>query len=1203
MKLKSIMLTVCALLLIPPIVSAQFPSSFDLRDVGGNNYVTGIRHQTGGTCWTHGAYAAVESNLLINGNWIYASVMEEPDLDEYHLDWWNGFNQYYNQDTDPPDGGGLTVHQGGDYLVTSAYLSRGEGTVLNEKGQSYESPPDRFSSDYKLFYVRDIEFLEAGADLSDIDIIKQRLMNHGALATAIAWDGQFLTNYVFYQPPSNTMDPTHAVAIIGWDDDKLTQAPDKGAWLCKNSWGETWGFDGYFWISYYDKHAGQHPEMGAVSFLNTESLQYDHIYYYDYHGWRTTKTDCSEAFNAFTADDDEALAAVSFFTATNDVTYTIKVFGRYEGGELLDELSSTLGYASYRGFHTIDLDTPVELKAGDSFYIYLHLSHGGQPLDHTSEVNILLGAKARVLVESSAEAGQSYYREGGTWYDLYSLDNTANFCIKGLTKVDSDGDGVNDIVDNCPGIQNPNQTDSDGDLIGDMCDACPFDPLNDLDKDGFCGDVDNCPTFYNADQADDDNDDVGNVCDNCPDLYNPEQLDSDNDGLGNLCDPCPYDTDNDSDGDGFCADDDNCPGLYNPDQDDDDNDDIGNLCDICPDDYDPDQIDSDNDGIGDVCDECPLDPDNDIDGDLVCANDDNCPDEYNPDQSDIDEDGIGDACEPNHVAFTKPGINDLNVGSSTAIDVTFDVDMDETTIDATTMVVNGSYSGRHNGTVVYDAINRTATFNTGESFRPGEKINVSLTREINSSYGKPLLRSFDWSFTIITGSAPATFTSARVTCATPASPAAAYAADFDGDGDLDLVSANNGGNNITVMLNAGGTFDDDSSYAAGDAPLDVTGADFNGDGHVDIATCNYGSNQISIFINKGDGTFEAADNWDCGSDPTALVSADLDGDGDIDLASTDSYIGLVNVYLNRGAGSFRDGLPLLSGEETLDICAGDFNGDGAIDLAAANQFDNSIAIWHNKGDGSYYGAIKYAVDNYPTAIDAADLDRDGDLDLAITRVTSKDVYIMLNNGHGVFEYSATYPVLRRPTAVVCADFDGDHNLDLAVPSFHSTDQLSLLFNNGDATFVPAVYHPVGNRPYSVAAGDLDGDGNLDLISADWDGGTLSILFNDDTQTDLADETRDILPDEFTLEQNRPNPFNPNTEIIFSLPVRSDIRVEIFNVMGQRVKTLAAGSYPAGNHSLTWNGRDESGQDVASGVYFYNLKSGEFSRTRKMVLLK
>jgi C1A family cysteine protease len=432
-RLRALRLSVFAALAFAGWAVAA-PVTYDLRDDGRSS---SVKSQSGGTCWCHGTMSAMESNLLTTGVWAASGESGEPNLAEYHLDWWNGFNRHNNDDTVPPTGGGVVVHQGGDYLIAAAYLTRGEGAVRDVDGQSYSSPPARSDASYHYYSPREMAWLNAGEDLSNLDALKDAVMEHGALGTCMYYGGGFFNGTLdsHYQPPSDTREPNHAIAIVGWDDNRVTQAPNPGAWLCKNSWGAGWNGDGHFWIAYEDKHAAKHPTMGAVSFQDIATFDYDTVYSHDYHGWRDTLSGVSSAFNLFTAEGNETLEAVSFYTAAENVTYTLRVYDRFQGGTLLDPLAEETGLVEQMGFHTIDLATQVDLLAGDDFCLFLELSDGGQPYDRTSEIPVLLIEDPPPVpgwAVSAAVPGQSYYwdTDTGTWLDLNLLVDIANFTIK-----------------------------------------------------------------------------------------------------------------------------------------------------------------------------------------------------------------------------------------------------------------------------------------------------------------------------------------------------------------------------------------------------------------------------------------------------------------------------------------------------------------------------------------------------------------------------------------------------------------------------------------------------------------------------------------------------------------------------------------------------------------------------------------------------
>jgi len=139
---------------------------------------------------------------------------------------------------------------------------------------------------------------------------------------------------------------------------------------------------------------------------------------------------------------------------------------------------------------------------------------------------------------------------------------------------------------------------------------------------------------------------------------------------------------------------------------------------------------------------------------------------------------------------------------------------------------------------------------------------------------------------------------------------------------------------------------------------------------------------------------------------------------------------------------------------------------------------------------------------------------------------------------------------------------------------------------------------IGNGPYNlplnfgVTTGDMDQDLTPVVVPGYIRYGAVGI---DDEPT--------ALPNEYALSQNYPNPFNPETNIEFQIPHSSYVSIEIFNLLGQNVRTLISEQKQAGFYTARWNGRNDGGQIVPSGIYFYRIAADGFSKTKKMIMLK
>jgi hypothetical protein len=175
-------------------------------------------------------------------------------------------------------------------------------------------------------------------------------------------------------------------------------------------------------------------------------------------------------------------------------------------------------------------------------------------------------------------------------------------------------------------------------------------------------------------------------------------------------------------------------------------------------------------------------------------------------------------------------------------------------------------------------------------------------------------------------------------------------------------------------------------------------------------------------------------------------------------------------------------------------------------------------------------------------------------------------------------------------------------LDLATAGW-STNKVSILRNNGDGTFGTKADYDAGPHEFSIFCADLDGDLDLDIAVSHSADSTVSILINQ-KPSGVEDEGQiEQHPRQFSLSQNYPNPFNPTTKIEFTLAKSGFVTLQIYDVRGRKVRTLVSENLPSGYKSVLWDGKNDDGKDVASGVYFYQLKVGDFSEPKKMLLLK
>ncbi len=466
---------------------------------------------------------------------------------------------------------------------------------------------------------------------------------------------------------------------------------------------------------------------------------------------------------------------------------------------------------------------------------------------------------------------------------------------------------------------------------------------------------------------------------------------------------------------------------------------------------------------------------------------------------------------PIAVESTSPAKNALNVSVSSDVVIEFNKALNTSTVTSSSMIVEGSYSGRYSGSFSFSG-DTTVTFNPSMNFRVGEQVNVRLAKNIKSASGDSLVSGYRFSFTVQAIGGTGSFTHTQ-NIATGVSSVGGTAADLDMDGDIDLIVGTSPLDSFTVMLNngAGGFVNYRLAGGAGifGQERHTIVADFDGDGDPDIlAGLNqvYTNAQLVLYYNDGTGHFPTRVFSQMGGIGHNLTVGDWDGDMDMDVAVySPTYTQPTVVFLkNDGSGNFTETLFITMwwGNYNYDgnIVNFDYDGDGDLDVLCGNGYGSYLGVFVNDGTGNFSSSPMYRGDQ-PKYIYHADFDNDGDIDLAVLHtVTYRYLEILKNNGYGVFTQTDSITGTSTFSVGGMADVDGDGDIDFT--AIDENNRFEVLKNNGTGTFTQTQSFLYGGLDAFIAGqlpvGDFDGDGDMDAATMNYSSPNVSILLNNFT---------------------------------------------------------------------------------------------------------
>ena len=390
---------------------SDVPPSYDLRT---RLRVSEVRNQGNyGTCWAFAAISALESSLMPEENLLFS-------VD--HMSMSNSFN--------------VNQYDGGEYTMGMAYLAAWQGPVYEKDDPYGDGATDESLSPVK--HVQEIRIIDG----KDYQGIKEAVFKYGGVQTSLYSNiSSSKGNSKYFNKDTNAYcymgseKPNHDVVIIGWDDNYPKEnfnvdLEGDGAFICQNSWGNEFGDDGFFYVSYYDTNIGTHNEV----YTGVETTDnYDNIYQSDLCGWvgkmGYDKEDMYGA-NVFTATSDQNIKAASFYATASDTSYELYIVNDFKDEySFADRKKVAEGTLENAGYYTIKFDEEVPVTEGERYAVVLHINTP----ESTHPMAIEYDSGESYLKDVDLDDGEGYISYDGAAFINVKEKQDCNLCIKAFS--------------------------------------------------------------------------------------------------------------------------------------------------------------------------------------------------------------------------------------------------------------------------------------------------------------------------------------------------------------------------------------------------------------------------------------------------------------------------------------------------------------------------------------------------------------------------------------------------------------------------------------------------------------------------------------------------------------------------------------------------------------------------------------------------